>query len=887
MNFLYAQERTISGKVSNAQGEALPFSTVVLLNLPDSAYLGFTTTNNNGNFTIRFNATGDAVLQASHMGYVTQRRQLRLGETNQVVDFTLETSTTELTHVSINARMLGARVRGDTIIYNLGAYTDDTERVLRDILEKLPGIEVDASGRVSVEGRPVTVLIDGKEFFLDQSQMATRNIPAKMVESVELIHNHREIGILRSEEESQGITVLNIGIKDQYRNRMSGVLTGGAGLMSKYYGKANLFNFSKNLSLATLLDANNTGEMAFTMNDYVQFQGVRFMRSGGGVNRGMTMDATDVPRQSFSEDVARKIGQTGAFNLSYHHPNNKLKINSYTIANRQEQHGEMTSRRWTSTNVDNTPFSVDALTERSRFNFVNSYIGTDYQPSNNFFISNRSMIFWQNRDLNNLVAREMIAQSDSLTVDEDVSTFDFRNYLLLMYRNKAGSVLTAEGFYRVNHRPSILNLLSDRPFMNLPFSPVGGGFAVMQDNTQNIHEASTYVDYAHRLGSFFLRPNIGINYLHQYLNPMMFQLINGIEIPFLPENYYSNTVRYNNTNAWAGLMLSRNVGMFRLSAGTNMHYFRTNLENVNRDSLIENNQWKFLPNAEISLNFANANRLSLSFNLTEETRQISNLNESKVVTDYQNIGMGKAVDHLRNPTFSASIRYFYTNFFKGTTLTAFSTYRRQTQTLTMNYINHPGFTESTIVESPDNSSFNANLRFRQSLQRWPVDVRLSVNYTLNSHFNYINGEENAIVLNLFRVDLALMTFTKGILNGELGGEITWLKNESKLMNRTMQLTTLAPYLKLRANMGKGWTTTASVQYFKYDANDIQRDVTNISSSVVYVPQKGRFEFELSANNILNFNKTEKITSAYTRSIFEERIIQTLPGFLIFKVTYRL
>jgi len=248
---------------------------------------------------------------------------------------------------------------------------------------------------------------------------------------------------------------------------------------------------------------------------------------------------------------------------------------------------------------------------------------------------------------------------------------------------------------------------------------------------------------------------------------------------------------------------------------------------------------------------------------------------------------GKIVDHLRNPIFNASIRYFYTDFFKGTTLIMFSNYRRQTQSLAYNYVNHSGFTESTIVESPDNSSFNANLRFKQSLQRLPVDVRLSSQYLLSSYYNYINGEENAISLNRFNVDLGLMTFTKGVLNGEIGGEITWLKNESKLMNRTMQLTTFMPYLKLRANMGKGLTMLASVQHYKYDANDTQRDITNISSSVVYVPQKSRFEFELSANNILNFNNVEKVTSIVSQSFFEERIIRTLPGYLMIKVTYRL
>jgi len=884
--FLYAQEQIITGKVSNNKGEALPFSTVMLLRLPDSTFSAHTTTNHIGDFTIRYTGTCNAVLRVSHMGYVTQDKQLRLDGVNQVINFTLEISSIELGSVSINARMLGARVRGDTIVYNLGAYTDNTERILRDILEKLPGIEVDASGRVSAQGQPVKVLIDGKEFFFDQSQMATRNIPAEMVESVELIRNFQEIGMLRSGE-SQGITVLNIGIKDAHRNRLSGVLTAGGGLMSKYSGKANLFNFSKNLSLATLLDANNTGEMAFTMDDYIHFQGVhRLMRSSGGSNR-VSLDAIDVPRQSFSEDVARKIGQTGAFNLSYQHPNNKLKLNAYTIANRQKQHGEMTTRGWASNSIDDNPTSVNYLSERHRFNFINSYIGADYQPKDNFFISNRSMISWQSRDLHTAVSRQLFVQSDSLTVKEDITAFDFKNYLLLMYRTEADNIFTVDAYYRYNQRPSALNLLSDTQFMNLPFTHLDSEFSAIQSNVQNIHEVSTFVDYSYRLGSFFFKPQVGIDYLHQYFNPMLFQSVNGIGIPFLSENYYINTLYYNNTNIFTRLSLQRNLGMFRLMLGANVHHFNTNLNDRNHEPLVESKEWRFLPNAQFMIYFAPMNRLSLSFNLAEGTRTIADLNESKVINDYQTIVQGKVIDHLRNPIFNASINYFYTDLFKGTTLLVSSFYMKQSQSLAYSYVYRQGFTESTIVESPDNSSFNANLNFRQNLKRWPMDVRLFANYGLSSYYSYINGEENAITINRTNIDLGLMTFRKGILNGELGGELIWLKHESKLMNRTMRLTTLSPYLKLRANLVRGWTMTGSVQHYKYDANDIQRDMTNISSSVVYVPLNSRFEFELQAKNILNFNKTEKVTSTISQSFFEERIIRTLPGFLMLKITYRL
>ena len=884
---LYAQEKTITGKVSSTEGEVLSLANVVLLDLPDSSHIAYAITDNNGNYILHYEGTGDAVLQVSYIGYVTQQQVLSMDKTDQIVNFELDISIEMFSKAVINARMLGARVKGDTISYNIRAYTDSTERILKDILEKLPGIEVDESGKVKAQGKPVKVLIDNKEFFLDQSQMATKNIPANMVESVDLINNYTDIGMLGSDSQPQGISVLNIGIKESYKGRISGNFTAGAGPVLKYSGKINLFNISKNLSIATLFDANNTGEMAFTLSDYVQFQGIsRLFRNSGGNNR-VTLDALDVPISSFSDDVARKEGQTGAFNLSYRHPNDKLKINTYTIANHQEQRGEMVSRNWRSIGQDSNPVSVDALAEQGRFSFINTYLGIDYQPTKQFFISNRSMVTGQMRNSINLVSRQIDELSNSLTTNEKVTTLDFKNSLLSMYKTENGSILTFDGYYRYNDRPGTLSLLSDNPFLGLSFSSVGAEYSAIQEIRQTVHEASFLLDYSHRLGNFFIKPQIGASYMQQYLNPALFQSVNDVKILFTPEQDYANTVRYNNSNLWAGLWLQRNIGILRLAVGADIHHFTTGLHDKNRKPLVKNEQWKLLPNAQFTVYLAANQNISISVNIVEEVRKIAELTESKAIRDYKTITQGKATDDLLNPVFNASLRYFYSNFQKGTTIIFSSSYSKHSHPLTYNYTYYPGYSESTIVESPDNSRITSMFRLRQSLGRLPIDIELIVNYNSSSFTSYINGAENNIIQDRFTTNLKMMTFRRGILNGDFGGELIWSNNLSKLTNKTMRLLTLVPYASLRINAGKGLTMRTSIHHYNYNGNDVRMDITNLSASVVYIPPKGSFEFELIANNILNFRKTEKVTNTYSNGLFIERIIQTLPGFLMIKILYRI
>jgi hypothetical protein len=885
---LNAQGKVISGKVGNTSGEPLAYATIVLLSLPDSSYIAYTTSGNGGYYKLSYDASGEAFLQVSFLGYKKQGVKLSLDKTALTFDFELETSAELLKSATVNARLLGAKVKGDTIVYNIQKYADGTERVLKDILEKLPGIEIDNNGKVKAQGKNVNkVLIDGKEFFFDQSQMATKNLPAQMVESVDLINNFNDIGAL-ADSKPQGITVLNIGIKNDYKGKISGTLLGAGGVQSKYAGKANLFNFSKNLNLAVIGDANNTGEMAFTLSDYVQFQGgiQRLARNQKSGNR-ITLDMTDAPVMSFTDDVESKVGQTGAFNMSYHHPNKKLKANSYFIMNRQKQKGERISRRWLSDSDDDIPVSIDGLSERNRFSFINSYISMDYQPTERFFISNRAMISGQNRRLNTFVNAESERSSDTLYAEEKVAMFDFKNYLLAVYKTVKGNILTFDGYYRYNKKPNTIALLSNNTFLGLPFLASENGNEAFQDNGQNAHEFSFLSEYSYKIRNIYISSQAGVNYFHQHFNSELYQLDEGINIPFLPEQDYRNDIRYKNTDLWAGLSVQRNLGIFRVSLGAEAHRYNIVLTGGDNNSLVKNTKWKVLPNIQATIYLAATHRISAIVNAGQQTRQIPDLDEAKVIKDYKTITKGTIMDELLAPSLSVSLNYFYADFYTATTLLITSSYDKQSDPIAFNYISHAGYSESHAQKSPDNNRFISLFRFRKGLGNLPVDLKIGITHAYNSYYNYINGSDNKLVINNIKGEFALMTFTKGVLNGEIGGNVTWHSNLSKLTDKTTRLLTLAPFGKLRINAGKGWLINSSVQHYKYDTNDIQRDITNLSSSITYIPPKSKFEFELNANNILNFNKSEKVLNIYTGNFFEERIFRALPGYLIFKIMYRI
>ena len=101
----------------------------------------------------------------------------------------------------------------DTIIYNIDKFTTGEERKLKDILKKLPGIEVDKNGNVTSEGKKVThLLVENKAFFGGGTKLGVENIPSNAVDKVEVIDDYNEVSFLKGMTKTDNLA-LNIKLK--------------------------------------------------------------------------------------------------------------------------------------------------------------------------------------------------------------------------------------------------------------------------------------------------------------------------------------------------------------------------------------------------------------------------------------------------------------------------------------------------------------------------------------------------------------------------------------------------------------------------------------------------------------------------------------------------
>ncbi|MBI1224715.1 MAG: outer membrane beta-barrel protein [Bacteroidetes bacterium] len=293
----------LSGIVTDSTGSGLLSATVVLMEKKDSTLSAFGITETDGHFTIKKITLGEYLLQVSYVGMETHWQPIEVPAGNEKLELgkiTLAPASSVLEEVEVTADRVPLRMNGDTINYNAAAFKVQPGAPVEDLLKKLPGVEVQADGTIKAQGETVqNVFVDGKEFFGNDPQVATKNLPADAVNKVQVYDKKSDMAEFTGIEDGRESKTINLELKEDHKNGYFGNATVGGGTDERYKGRFNLNRFSKNSQISAIGMANNNNQAGFSFNDYMQFMGGlgSMMSGGGGGNRSV--------RLSFD------LGQTG------------------------------------------------------------------------------------------------------------------------------------------------------------------------------------------------------------------------------------------------------------------------------------------------------------------------------------------------------------------------------------------------------------------------------------------------------------------------------------------------------------------------------------------------------------------------------------------------
>ncbi|MBC7848105.1 MAG: outer membrane beta-barrel protein, partial [Chitinophagaceae bacterium] len=311
---------------------SLSLATITVFKAKDTTIVSYRLSDPQGNFKVPglpFDIGLRVVITSS--GYKVARREFLLESAKPELDLgqvIMSTDTAELDEVLVYAERPPVSFKKDTLEFNASAFKTLPTALVEDLLKKLPGVEVDAEGNMRVNGRVVNkLLVDGREFFGGDPKIATRNLPANLIDKVQVVDDKEQLE--RNPDITKGELgqVINLKLKRSIKQGWFGkaYAGGGSGARTHYEAGGIVNSFRDTLQLSVLAYTNNLNKAGFGFGDLEKLGG--FGRTGinsigvwsdGGVSlNGVSFGGT-------GQGLQRSTG--AGINMN-HDPNNKIKIN--------------------------------------------------------------------------------------------------------------------------------------------------------------------------------------------------------------------------------------------------------------------------------------------------------------------------------------------------------------------------------------------------------------------------------------------------------------------------------------------------------------------------------------------------------------------------------
>ena len=887
---LYGQKINFSGVVRDSLQNPLATASLVAIDQKTNALDAYTITGEDGAFSLKLNSNNQYKVQVSALGLQTLNEVLATEENDIVKDYTLRADIV-LDEVVVKMPVL---IRGDTLIYDADSFKNGSERKLEDIIDKLPGVEINDSGQIEVEGKVVNkLMVNGKDFFEGDTKIATKNIPSSTVDKIQVLKNYGNVGQLRGVSNNQDNVAINIKLKSgKERFWFGNVTTGGGNSPDEnlYLLQPKLFYYSPKYSINFIGDINNIGEIALSRRDLRGFTGgfrAPSRQSGTSINLGDN-SLNFLTNQQNALSIQNKLA-TGNFSYS---PNERLDLTGFLIFNSSVIDAQENSFiQYTDSALQIPDEATEQQSnERSTQSLVK--LKASYKPNINNQLDYDVFIRSSNDKQQQNVTSSVIGNTAQA---EEASPYSINQNINYYFTLDENNIFAFEAQHLIKDEdPFYTAVLANTPQTNDPFDSTATAlglntlqsqYSLGQNRKIFSNQLDAKVDYYHIINQKSnLNLTLGTLLSHQKFDSAIFQFLDqGISFsptPFINEGLGSNEVRYTFSDLYLGLHYRFRTGKFTFTPGFSVHAYGNN--NVQNSRRVEDRFLRLLPDFEARIQLKKSESLTLNYRMQNQFTDVTRLAQGLVLNNYNSIQYGEP--ELQNAlAHSISLLYSSFNLFNYTNVFARLSY-------TNNIDQIRGLTnfESIIRTSTFfNSNFaDENFNAFGRVQRTFGKVRASINAAFNySKINqFIQGRQS---LN----EGFTQTLTPGIrTNFKVAPNVSLRYRYSRVNNnqgnRETKFIIQSPSIEFDAYI---WNKITLVSNYSYTQQTIGQDTQsfqNWEANLLYRKNKdARWEFELKATNILNIDKQVR-NSANNVSVFSaQTFIQ--PRFITLRGVYNL
>jgi hypothetical protein len=280
---------SVKGKLADSvKKESLAKATITIMNPKDSSVVTYTVANDKGEFEIKDLPAGLYKLMASFQGFDTWSKNFMISKDFPTVNLNtiyMDRKGTTLEEVVVQGPPI--LIKKDTVEFKADAFKVKPNANAEDILKKLPGVQVDKDGNVVAQGENVQkVYVDGKEFFGTDPKMATKNITADMIESIQVFDDMSDQAKFTRIDDGSRSKTINIKLKKDKREGYFGRIMGGYGSDERYESSLSFNKFKGDQRWSIVGGSNNINKSTFSFNDVVTSAGGFGSRGGGGMGGG-------------------------------------------------------------------------------------------------------------------------------------------------------------------------------------------------------------------------------------------------------------------------------------------------------------------------------------------------------------------------------------------------------------------------------------------------------------------------------------------------------------------------------------------------------------------------------------------------------------------------
>ncbi len=872
----FAQEVILKGKLSDTLQS--PLQNANMLAIPEEGGFVFSITDAKGNYKLSLKSGMPYTLEISYLGYQKTSVPINLKE-NSIKDFTLVQQNESLDEIILNQK-LPVRVRKDTITYQTDVFTNGQERKLREVLKKLPGVEVDREGNVTLNGKKVDkLLVEGKMFFTGSTRLGVNNIPADAVAEVEMLDNYSEIPFLKGLNDSN-ILAMNIKLKEGKKKFAFGDIEFGGGIQDRYSINPNLFYYSPKTTLNAIGDFNNTGQKSFTFQDYMEFEG-GVIKVIDDPSKYSNMMNSEFARHLANNDFIFNRNAFGALSAS-HQLSPKTSVSAYSIINASLIDTELAStntylfdrtiskieKRTTATSADNL-FTLSKLTAR-------------YIPNENVDLTYDLVLKSTTGGANEHLESLNLMDSNFVASKLKSTSFEVNQNLGYSKRFSYKHTSTINASLNIGSNTKNNDWRISNPVFNdiIPLEGTGP-FAVSQTVDSKNHNAAIGIKHYWILnGNNHIYPLLGYNFSNQQYNTIDQQLIDN-EINEFGNAGFNNATEFQLSNPYIGFQYKAKLGGFTFKPGLVYHYYDWKVHQFT-DRVVSKSKIQLLPEFHIDWEDKNSRNLSFKYNLKSNFNDVSYFTDRLRLQGFNDLYRGNV--NLENElAHNLSINYYRFSMFRNVFINAGIYYSKKEKSIqNATIIDGINQINTSFYSSLPENSLNINASFSKKIKK--------IKYTVAGGTSFMDYSRNVNSVNVdykaknFDYTLKTETDFKDLPNVELGFRQTFSDFSSSNIKSKYNKTD--PYVNLEYSFLNDFLLKADYTYSLYK-NKQTNSLSTFqigNTSLYYNKEDSSWGFEIEAKNV--FDIKYKSQNSFNEYIVTDTQIFIHPRTILFKLSYK-